>query len=223
MKKRRFFEDWSAWDLVHAYGEAIIPGGTYEIQAYRLPCEGSVEDNFSTPLEVKTSRFGDLVGEPGECRTSSDGYMDCWTPPQGAVDFDDITACVDKFINLPGAPAKARADLAPNMPDLKIDFTDLLALTKGFRSVLSVHSQSRNEAEIRPGRTQSRSEAEIRLGRTQSRSEAKIRPRPTQSPIAAQSSRSLLPIQRSNHPPSSIMARALRSPRTPCAHRVRPS
>ena len=58
-----------------------------------------------------------------------------WAAPDGDVDFDDITAVVDKFRNLPGAPIKARADIAPDMPDQIVDFTDIPAVVDAFRSL----------------------------------------------------------------------------------------
>ena len=42
-------------------------------------------------------------------------------------------ACVDKFVNYPGAPQKSRADVDPAVPDFKVDFGDIPAVVDGFR------------------------------------------------------------------------------------------
>ena len=62
-------------------------------------------------------------------------YVDCWTPPDGDMDFDDITALVDKFRNLPGAPLKSRADIAPAVPDQIVDFVDIPWVVDAFRGL----------------------------------------------------------------------------------------
>jgi hypothetical protein len=73
---------------------------------------------------VSTSKWGDLVGD---C-----GVTPC-TPPDGVVDFVDISAVVDKFKDLPGAPRKARADLSPDYLDKVIDFDDISSVVDAFR------------------------------------------------------------------------------------------
>ena len=87
--------------------------------------------DFSAPLTVLHSTSGDLVGA---C-----GLQPC-PAPQGVVDFVDISACVDKFRNLPIAPRKARADVINSnvlqpRPDQKIDFLDISCVVDAFRGV----------------------------------------------------------------------------------------
>ena len=126
--------DWSVWDEVWVYDEQIVPNSVYHVQAIDGTCDKAIEDNFSVPLVYRTSRYGDIVRtfDLDTCITKPKGYTDCWTAPQGFVDFDDITAVVDKFTNLPGAPKKVRADLMPCLPDFKIDFSDIPAVVDGF-------------------------------------------------------------------------------------------
>ena len=83
------------------------------------------EDDFSPPLVVSTSAvWGDLVGE----WTGTE-----WAPPDGSVDFVDIAALVNKFVNLWNAPIKARADVAGNVPDRIIDFNDVAFVVDAFK------------------------------------------------------------------------------------------
>ena len=126
-----FFTDWTVYDSVHAYGEPVIPGQSYEIALVASGCE-MFDYALSDPLEVKTSPWGDFVGDVGACQTAGHGYVDCWTAPEDFVGFTDIGAMVDKFLNVPGAPQKSRADIMPCKPDLRIDFTDIPAVVDAF-------------------------------------------------------------------------------------------
>jgi hypothetical protein len=118
--------DWGAIDLLHVSGDAIIPGGTYEVQAVDCTCSTADEGSFSAPLPVTTSARGDLVGD---CSVSP-----C-TAPDGLINFIDISAVVEKFKDEPGAPIKARSDVAGDIPDRIIDFTDISETVDAFTSV----------------------------------------------------------------------------------------
>lgn len=121
-----FFTDWSVYPAIHVYGPSVAPGVTYEIALARESCETS-EDGFTdTPLVITTSAWGDVVKD---CSTCPCG------PPDGDADFDDITAIVDKFKNLPCAPMKSRGDLAPATPDQIVDFVDIPWIVDAFRSL----------------------------------------------------------------------------------------
>jgi hypothetical protein len=116
--------DWSNVGLVHAFGAAVIPGGSYSIQAVACACDLGVELNYSSVLPIASSVWGDVVGAYG-----GGG----WTAPNGVVDFGDIGAVVDKFKNEPYAPSKARADIAENGPDTRVDFNDIGRVVDAFR------------------------------------------------------------------------------------------
>ena len=119
------YEDWGAIDVLHVSGAAIVPGALYEIQVIHELCDTDEDNRYSAPYVVSTSAvWGDVVGN---C-----GVTPC-TPPNGIADFVDVAAMVDKFRNLPTAPVKARAELASDEPDLKIDFVDISHCVDAFR------------------------------------------------------------------------------------------
>jgi len=125
-----FYTDWSTYGTIDVYDDAIIPGAIFEIRAIDEACHTGIPDNYSGALDVPMSPVGDIVGD---C-----GVTPC-TPPQGVVDFVDISAVVDKFRNLPAAPRKARADLINSeitqpLPDKKVDFVDISYCVDAFRA-----------------------------------------------------------------------------------------
>lgn len=86
--------DWSTIDVLHVYSEGIVPNATYEVQAIYEDCDTGDEDNYSAPLSITTSIWGDVTGGcyyPTPC-----------IPPDGAANFVDISAIVDKFNGLSG-------------------------------------------------------------------------------------------------------------------------
>ncbi len=83
------------------------------------------EENYSAALPILTGRWGDLVGD---CSVSPCAELD------GVVDFIDVAAIiVDKFRNLAHAPQQARADIAENRLDTRIDFIDISWAVAAFR------------------------------------------------------------------------------------------
>ena len=55
-------------------------------------------------------------------------------PPDGTVDVTtDVTAVLDKFKNLEGAPARARSDIDPTRPDQIVNMTDVTYVLDAFR------------------------------------------------------------------------------------------
>ena len=110
---------------VHVSDDEIIPGGLYSVEAIDCECDFGVEGDYSEPLSISTSMWGDVVG---------DFVGSVWTAPNDVVDFIDISSLVDKFRNLPDAPKKARTDVAGDTPDRKIDFVDITCVVDGFRA-----------------------------------------------------------------------------------------
>ena len=120
-----YYTDWSTYGTVQVYDEIIIPDGLYLVQAIDTACDTAVEVNYSLPWWFGTSTWGDIVRN---CATTP-----C-TPPDGVVGIaTDVTAALDKFKNLPGAPIKARCDIEPAIPDQIITMPDVTAALDAFR------------------------------------------------------------------------------------------
>jgi hypothetical protein len=109
--------------VLHVTDNEIVPKGVYDVQAIDCTADPSNEANYSTPLARNTSKWGDIVGGANN------------QPPNGVVNFNDISSVVDKFKNLPGAPIKSRADVAPDVPDKIVDFVDIPSVVDAFRGL----------------------------------------------------------------------------------------
>jgi hypothetical protein len=109
------------WGQVMAYGSVIVPEVEYVVQP---------EDEFGAFVgaaeSVVTDLWGDLVG------TFADG---AWTQPNGIVDFEDISAIVDRFKGEPSAPSVERCGIAPQTPNGIVDFEDIGHVVDAFRGV----------------------------------------------------------------------------------------
>jgi hypothetical protein len=111
------YADWGTYGILHVYHQNIIPGGRYAVQAIDEVCDIVGDPNYSWPLTIQTSIWADVVKD---CTTTPCG------PPDGEVYITaDVTMILDKFKNLAGALAKARADIEPALPDLLINMTDV--------------------------------------------------------------------------------------------------
>ncbi|UCC29238.1 MAG: S8 family serine peptidase, partial [Phycisphaerales bacterium] len=123
--------DWSTAGVLHVTDDDIIPSAVYDVQAIGCGCDFDNQADYSTPLTITTSRWGDLV-------------RNCQTCPCGAPDGEvgivtDVTAALDKFKNLrpPDIPCeaviKARADVEPNFPDWLVNISDVTFVLDAFR------------------------------------------------------------------------------------------
>ncbi len=118
------FMDWGSVGAMEIADPAIVPGGSYEIQAIRTLCARSVEANFSTATPVSTSAlWGDIIGSGGGLE------------PDGIVDAFDIVGQIDKFKQVPGAPTVPQADLYPSAPDQVIDALDVTLTVDAFKGL----------------------------------------------------------------------------------------
>ena len=106
-----FFGAWADTDEVNVYHDAIIPGGRYAAQVVNQDCGITAARNYSSPLAVQMSRWGDVAG-------AFDPDTPMWLGPDGNVGITtDILAMIAKFGNHPGSPLKVRADLEPCILD----------------------------------------------------------------------------------------------------------
>ena len=119
-----YFTDWGSVGLLHVYGPAILPDSVYDIQIIEENCSLTNEGNFSTPLTVTTRRRGDVISP--------------FNPPSTSQpNFADITALVNKFVGIVGAPRLVEAKLQPDLvePGAAISFLDISNGVDGFRGL----------------------------------------------------------------------------------------
>jgi len=118
-----YFNDWSDIDLLYISGAEIIPSSIYDLQLIYDTCSPSNEQQYSFPLGIGTARWGDVIAP--------------FSPPSTAVqpDFQDVSAVVDKFKSVVGAPKKARSQLQPAAfnPMEDVSFLDISACVDAFK------------------------------------------------------------------------------------------
>ena len=118
------FQDWGAIGEIQVFGDAVVPGASYLVQAVIATCFNAGISQFSAPFVVETSLWGDLVGD---CTSTP-----C-SPPEGIINITtDLVAQLDSFSDLPGSVNKFRADIEPRVPDFLINITDIVATQNAF-------------------------------------------------------------------------------------------
>ena len=119
--------DWGSLnDVIHVGDQSVIPGAVYEVRALDCECDLTEPVGASDPFAIETSAWGDTIQTCEECPCG---------PSDGDVTIVDCKAVIDRFVNAPCAPIKARVDLEPAMPDRQINITDALACLQGFQGV----------------------------------------------------------------------------------------
>lgn len=122
-----YYHDWASEGDVAIFGAEIVPSSTYELTVFAELCQGIEGTCTATSIQatVVTARHGD-VAPP-------------FSPPAVAAQPDalDITALVNKFRGLAGAPSKRWSKLQPNLPDLHgdVDALDITAAVNAFRGL----------------------------------------------------------------------------------------
>jgi hypothetical protein len=113
------------WGLVsvHVGDRDIVPGATYGIEA---TLDGAVY--LPSVAMATVADWGDIVGE-------FDAGQQAWTPPDGVMNFNDIASMVDRFKNMPTAPAMERCDVYPGVPNHGVDFDDIATIVAAFRGL----------------------------------------------------------------------------------------
>ena len=126
-----FYTDWSQYPTVHVFHEFVIPGANFDVQAINEGCGTTTDVNFSSPLSIETSEFGNIAG-PFDTKS---GF---WREPEAEGNVDivvDVIAAIQKFSNRPGAPSKVRADVEPSVPDFRINILDIVHILDAFRGL----------------------------------------------------------------------------------------
>ena len=101
----------------------------YDVQVLDGSCLADNEGNYSSPLVVTTSIFGDVTGgfDPGAT---------LWVAPENVVGIPtDILGLIAGFGNQPGNMTKIRADVEPCSLDFKINIIDIVRMLDGFRGL----------------------------------------------------------------------------------------
>ncbi|MBI4716662.1 MAG: hypothetical protein HY763_02575 [Planctomycetes bacterium] len=126
-----YCRDWSAApQVLYVTDCAVTPGETYEVQAVHCACSLAVEGYYSPPLGLPTTPqpapkfWGDCLGN------YSGG---AWTPPNGVVNFDDVSGALRAFQLLPTAPHLSWVDLHDQEPNAILNFTDVQWIVKAFQ------------------------------------------------------------------------------------------
>lgn len=112
--------------VVYLFHEGVIPDAEYELQVLDSSCDPAIESNYSFPVTMKTSKWGDLVGD---CSTKPCGESN------GSVDIIDIVATLLAFSGVADSMIRARADLEPACLDLVINITDALRAVGAFQGL----------------------------------------------------------------------------------------
>jgi len=115
------YADWGSFDVVHVYGEEVVPGATYTIQTLDEGCDAFAPGDYSSELFADTAVAWGDIAEP-------------FAPGAGSPqpDFNDIAAAVKAFVVAPDAPPMVQADLHDGVPDHVIDFRDIALVVSGF-------------------------------------------------------------------------------------------
>lgn len=103
---------------VYAAGLDIVPGLTYRVYA---DCGAVGTPVLMAAGEIPTDNFGDIVGN------------DLSAPPNGTIDFRDITASVQSFKGSASAPPLLRADILGCVPDQIVNFIDITGVVAAFK------------------------------------------------------------------------------------------
>lgn len=126
-----YYHDWTTVGLVHVFGREVVPSSVYTIASMDDFCAGNETGCpvVSAGLEITTTRWADLESP--------------FNPPSSSVqpDITDVGGLVNKFRSAPGAPIKARAAIAGEIPDLTQDigFMNISACVDAFRGLPYPH------------------------------------------------------------------------------------
>ncbi len=110
------YQAWGA-GVLHVGDRDVKPQGLYTVQGLRDGLDGGAETNYGAAVNIATvSVWGDLAGEL---------LGGVWTPPNGVVNFNDISAQIQRFQGAATAPSLVRADLDGELPNKVVNFADI--------------------------------------------------------------------------------------------------
>jgi hypothetical protein len=121
-----YYTDFPSHGLFYLAGAEVIPSSAYELRAYSVDCKGNEAGcsptSISPPLTAVTTRRHGDVATP-------------FAPTGTQPDPQDVVAVLNKFKSLAGSPAKAYAQVQPNVPDINLDTgaLDIVAVVDAFK------------------------------------------------------------------------------------------
>lgn len=117
-----FFHDWSnePSGVLYIVGAEIVPSSTYEVRFITQDPGGCIQ-----PMTLQTARWGDVAAP----YSTPSGYAQ----PDGL----DVTALVNKFRSVGGAPSRTQAQLQANAMLLLTDVSalDIVAVVNAFKGL----------------------------------------------------------------------------------------
>jgi len=117
-----YTDTWS--DMLHVYGDAIVPSSIYDVQAIEEGCTESHENCYSEALRVETGMWGDVDDD-------------------GDSDFTDVGRTVEAFKSIFIDTTLQQADLDPQIPNQNVNFADIGKAVDAFKDIAYVHDIAR--------------------------------------------------------------------------------
>jgi len=116
-----FYFDWGPIDVLHVYGDAVVPNSLYTVQVIELGCAIYEENQYSGGVSVPTGKWGDVI-EP----FSGTGSIE--------PSINDVLAVVKKWKGHL-LPIKASAQLQLDIldPSKGVNIKDVLLAVDGWK------------------------------------------------------------------------------------------
>lgn len=114
--------NWRSVNLLHLFGQGIIPGATYVVETQPMHCMESATASIDEPhfLFIETPHWGDIVGS-----LKND-------IPANLVDEQDIMVVLNMFEGTLNDFNILRADIHPAIPNQIIDILDILLVVDAY-------------------------------------------------------------------------------------------
>ncbi|MBI4718853.1 MAG: matrixin family metalloprotease [Planctomycetes bacterium] len=123
-----FTDTWPT--TVHVGDCEITPDADFELRAILDGADKNNPANYSAPLPLATvpeptpKKWGDCVGS---------FFIVFWDGPNGVVNFNDVSAALQKYIGDPTAPHLTAIDVHDEVPNALINISDVFLLIKAFQ------------------------------------------------------------------------------------------
>ncbi|MBI4717941.1 MAG: hypothetical protein HY763_09075 [Planctomycetes bacterium] len=118
------YRDWGT-TMIHVGDQGVVPNAAYVVQGVRSDVPAADEVYYTDPVTLFTvARWGDTVGILG-----GGG----WEAPNDVVNFNDIIACLQRFLGAGTAPPLPWVDMDGEVPSKGINFTDIQQIVLAFQ------------------------------------------------------------------------------------------